>query len=269
MSNNNKSIIGAIAIIVVIILLTIVITGCTEETKIYNGSGPQINLQSIATGNTIAVPELGHTAVYGFYMNDERIGDITYSTEEEEIYEGIDCYKITGSGDIPGGLSGTTYDFVCYSAISDNALVYSRYTYYTDDIETNYTARVDRETRKMITEVAGTEVVYTMPESFWEISDLYNDLDLDYEKQISIKSDTGGSEMEIILKITVSKIEDVNTPIGIFKDCFKVDMEIKQQAFTSTTSIWINDQGITPKIEVVLTQGGAAATVTTILEEYN
>jgi hypothetical protein len=269
MSNNDKPILGINAIIVVIILSTIAITGCVEETKIYTGSGPQINLQSITTGNTIAVPELGHTAIYGFFMDNERVGDITYSTEKEEVYEGTDCYKITGTGDMSGGLTGLKYNFVSYIAKSDNSLVFSRYTYYSGDTETNYTSRADRDTGKMITEVAGTEVTYTMPESFWEISDLHNELDLDYEKQITIRSETGGSELEIIINITVSKIEDVKTPIGIFKDCYKVDMQIKQQTFTTTTSVWINDQGITPKMEVYLTQGSSEGSVTTILEDYN
>jgi len=273
MSINNKSIIGIIAIIVVIILLVIFLVPSTDngidKTKIYTGSGPQINLQSIATGNTIAIPELGHTAIYGFYMDSERVGDITYSTEEEEVYEGIDCYKITGNGDMSGGFTGLRYDFLSYIAKSDNSLVFSRYTYYSGDTETNYTTRVDKDTGKLITEVGGTEVVYTMPESFWEVSDLHDDLDLDYEKQITIKSEASGSEIEIIINISVSTIEDVNTPIGLFKDCYKVDMQIKQQTFTTTTSIWINDQGLTPKMEVYLTEGSSEGSVTTILEEYN
>jgi hypothetical protein len=273
MSNYNKSILGIVTIIVVIILLVILLVPSTDndidKTKIYTGSGPRINLQSITSGNTLAVPELGHTAIYGFYSDDERIGEITYSTEKEEVYEGTVCYKITGTGDMSGGFTGLKYEFVSYIAKSDNSLVFSRYTYFSGDIETNYTARSDRDTGKLITEVGGIEVVYTMPDSFWEVSDLHNDLDLDYEKQITMKSETGGPEIEILINITVSKIEDVNTPIGRFQDCYKLDLLIKQQIVTTTTSVWINDQGITPKMEIYPTPGTLEGAITTILEEYN
>ena len=270
-SKNYRSVIGVIAIFVIVVLLIIFLVPAINDNDItvYTGSGPLINMQSLTTGNAIAVPEVGHTAVYGFYTDNEKVGEITYTTDKEEEYNGINCFKITGFGEMTNTQSGISYEFISYVSKLDNSLVFSKYTYSTGGEEANWTAMVDRENNEIITEVMGNEVIYTLPDSYWEISGLHNNLTIGFEENMKMKSSTGGSVADLFLKLTIPLKEDVKTPLGLFEDCFKVQMELNQQEFTSTTSVWISDQGITPKMEVALSRGDIVSTVSTILIEYS
>jgi len=57
-------------------------------------------------------------------------------------------------------------------------------------------------------------------------------------------------ETEVNMKISVKEKEDVTVKLGTFLDCYQIEIETEQNGITSTTTLWVNEEGITPKMEV-------------------
>ena len=252
---NTKPIIGIIAIIIIVIILVLVLISSSEddidEVKVYSGPGPKINLQAITTGNTIFIPELGHTAVYGIYTNNIKAGEITFTTEKEEIFQKIECYKIIGSGSYTS--MDSSYEFYIYISKCNNTLVYSEYIYHYNEgaeLNINITINVDEQTGEITMKMMDQETVLRNPEAYWEFSELLNNLYIGLEKELTFTAFINGNETETYIKITVPKKEDVIVPAGLFEDCYRIQVEKNESGSKSITIIWINDDGVTPKCEV-------------------
>ena len=253
---NTKPIIGIIAIIIIVIILVLVLIPSSEddidEQKVYSGPGPKINLQAITTGNTFFIPELGHTAVYGIYANNIKAGEITFTTEKEEIFQKIECYKIIGSGSMSYTSMDPSYEFYIYISKSNNTLVYSEYVYHYNGeaVDINMTMSFDEETGEITVKMIDQETVLKNPEAYWEFLELFNNLYVGLEKELTFTTFINGNETETYIKITVPKKEDVIVPAGLFEDCYRIQMEKNESGSKSITIIWINDSGVTPKCEV-------------------
>ena len=259
-SNKMRILIAFIAIGVVISLLLVVFLNplnTSQTLEVYTGSGPKVSLQSLTNGNAMAIPELGHTAVYGYYIAGTRIGEISYTTEDEITYQGEECLKITGVGsfnmDMYGYQMDFSYDYISYVSKSDYRLVYSEYNYeYTEPstMEMTMIMSADKESGEITITTNGIDTVMKMPEEYWQLSDLSNNIYVGYEKDLTYTTESQGMETEVNMKISVKEKEDVTVKLGTFLDCYQIEIETEQNGITSTTTLWVNEEGITPKMEV-------------------
>ena len=106
-------------------------------------------------------------------------------------------------------------------------------------------------------------------ESVYEIEDLYEEEN--YEHNIEEELEDFSQTISTSMEIKVTDKENVNVPAGEFEDCFVIEVNQRQDSgyedndyedgissshsSTSSTKIWVNENGVMPKAEYSLFGG--------------
>ena len=236
----------------------------SSTTKIPVTGGPTASLQSIATGgNALTTPAEDHTAVYGYYMGQTRIGSISFTNVGEEYYQGTLCNKIEGSGtfdlEIDSYSIRMNFDIEGYESTYDASLRYLDYeitvSYSTMSMGMQGTVDVDREnneiTSTMYTPTTGTiSAVITVSDEFWSKTNLQDSLYVGYVKEVAYTTSVSGDDTDVTLRISVTGQEDVTVGKGTYEDCYIVKIEQTIGAVTTTSYMWIDENGVCPKMQL-------------------
>ncbi len=257
--------------VVSILIGAFLISGSFYDESINNPSinkipvkgGPKFNIESIVnSGNALTLPDIGHTAVYGYYLSGVRLGEISFTNVGEENYNGEQCYKITGNGnfnfDIYGQSMEVDFNIDAYISKSDGRLVYFNY-----DFEINQPFNIDMDMIMDINKENG-EITVTVDSSligssstiiktsdgFWDCTLLKDDLFVGYLKEVTYTTNVLGYDTDVSLIISVIGKEDVTVKKGTFEDCYIVQIDQDQGYVNSTSIIWIDGNGICPKMQI-------------------
>ena len=235
--------------------------------KIPVKGGPKFNIESIVnSGNALTTPDVGHTAVYGYYLSGDKLGEVSYKTICEENYNGEPCYKITGDGsynfEVYGQSLDLGIDIEAYISKIDSKLAYFYYDFDINqpfNIDMSMTLDIDKENGEITVLVdssmlGSTSTVIKTSEEYWDCTLLNDDLYVGYQKEIAYTMNIMGIDTEVNLKISVTGQEDVTVKKGTFEDCYVIEIEQDQGYTNSTSVIWIDENGICPKIQL----GGSA-----------
>jgi hypothetical protein len=218
-------IIGAVVAVIIAVMLVSIwyfmpFLDDNGITKIPVEGGPQANIGSMASGSAssayaMTTPNVDHTAVYGFYINDERIGEISFTNVGEELYSGILCYKIVGecyydfsssqfssySSITATSTSDMTYrismSFTNYVNKLNNVVVHADYNMQTPKIpgsssagQTQMTMDLNQETNEIIITTTSNDnsntITYTVSDNYWSMSDIQNYLYVGYSNEYTI-----------------------------------------------------------------------------------
>jgi len=236
--------------------------------KIHVKGGPKANIESIISGgNALTTPEVGHTAIYGYYIGGIKIGEISFTSIGEEIYGGAQCDKIIGDGNFNFNIYGQSldadFDISAYISKSDGILAYCRYGFnfnepYTMDMD--MILDIDKDEGEIIVTmdssfIESTSTVIKTSQEYWDCTILKDDLYVGYLKEVTYTMNVMGYDTEVTLKISVIGKEDVTVKKGTFEDCYIIQIDQEQNYAITTSKIWINDEGICPKMQI----GGSAA----------
>lgn len=250
--------------------------------KIPAAGGPTASLQCIATGgNALTTPYIGHTAVYGYYMNDTRIGSVSFTNTGEELYEGELCNRIVGSGtfDIEVYNLGIEMSFEIegYESIYDSSLMYCGYDftggYAGFNVEMQGTVDVDKDNKEITSTVTSSftgtiSTVIKVTDDFWSKTNFNDILYVGYVNEVSYTASAGEYDTPILLRISVIGQEDVIVKKGIFEDCFIVEIEQITGGTTTTSYMWIDENNVCPKMQISNSAGIGFGDLTIELEEY-
>jgi hypothetical protein len=259
------AVIGVVAILIGALILTGNLNDINNPIidKIHVKGGPKANIESIVSGgNALTTPDEGHTAIYGYYLSGIRMGEISFTAEGEEIYNGIPCDKITGDGNFIFNIYGQSmeinFDIGAYISKSDGILSYCRYGF---DFQNPYNMEmdmildIDKEEGEITFTVdssliGSTSTVIKASNEFWDCTILKDELYVGYLKDVNYILNTLGYDTEVNLKISVIGKEDVIVKKGIFEDCFIIQIDQDQGFSTTTSMIWIDEDGICPKMQI-------------------
>ncbi len=281
----------AVTGVVAILIGAFLITGYLHDegindtyiNKIHVKGGPKANIESIvSSGNALTTPAEGHTAVYGYYLSSNKIGEISFTTEGEEIYGGKQCDKITGGGNfnfnIYGQSFGVDFDIGAYISKSDGILSNCHYSF---DFNKPYNMNmdmildIDKEEGEIKVTVdssmmSSTSTVIKVSDEYWECTLLEDNLYVGYTKEVTYTLNAYGYDAEVNLKISVIGQEDVTVKKGIFEDCYIVQIDQEQGYATTTSKIWIDEDGICPKMQLGSSSSSSISYegMTIELEEY-
>ena len=237
-----------------------------DEHKMHVAGGPEANLESIVSGgNALTTPAVGHTAVYGYYMGYNRLGEILFKNKGEETYNGEYCDKIYGNGylnfDVFGVVMGTEFDLSAYVTKADSVLLHSVYSFNFNQpfkMDMEMTLDLDKNngeiTMTAYNSMTGSiSTVIEVSEDYWNIKLLEENLYLGYIEEITYTTSVAGYETTVTLRISIVGIEDVTVPKGTFEDCYRVEIEQIDALTLSTTTqkIWITGDGMCPKMEII------------------
>lgn len=272
------AVIGTIAIVgmVIAILLFVPFNSNNTTPNIgYTTVGPKVSLQSLANGNTLVIPEVGFTGVYGYYTEGNKIGEISFTSEGYKIYNDEQCIKVVGDGyfdfSSTSQEASVNYGYNAYVANDDYNLKYLNMvlTYefpegldFDMDLDTDVTMEFDEDkgeiTSSYTANGADNSIVMKMSDEYWELSDMFTNLYVGYKNeflytiQIPPSSiETMEYSSEVTIKFEVTGQEDVTVPAGKFKDCYIV--EYRQEyygSFSTSSTVWVNENGIVPKMEL-------------------
>jgi len=282
---NMKPILAIIAVAIAAIVITasvfLVFTGNNSNSNTSNvqkipvSGGPRVNMQSLASGSTQTVPEEGCTATYYCYYNGNKIGEITESCTGEMTYNGKNCLKGIGAGElqleIMGSSVSTTYEYIVYYEKDTLAMVYMTSTYsYTEPypITMTVTTDYDESSSQIITTTTylgqTSSSVTTVPSNYWELDDeLVNNLYVGYSTEVSYTVDVDGYESDVTMAISITGIEDVTVPQGTFEGCYVIEIDAGSSLIS--IKIWMNENGIVPKLTTSML---SLSDITLELHEY-
>lgn len=251
--------------------------------KIHVKGGPKVNIESIVTsGNALATPDQGYTAVYGYYMGSSKVGDISFTSVGQQSYGGTQCNKIIGDGsfyfEIYGQSIEANFDIDAYISQSDGILTYCRYGFefcnpYSMDMD--MILDIDKDNGEITVTVDSSlmdsqSTIIKTSDEYWDCTILKDDLYVGYLKEVAYTMNVLGYDTEVSLKINVIGMEDVTVNKGTFEDCYIIQIEQEQDYSTSTSTIWVDEDGICPKMQI----GSSGTTsisyegMTIELEEY-
>jgi hypothetical protein len=269
-------IIGAILVSVLLLSLSFVVicypylygNSSDEIDKIYlRDDGPRANFQTFSNSQFKPIPAQGCYAVYGYYYGAEKIGEITTFTAGEEIFEGILCKKIQGSGD----LYSQSYVTTEYYDVETDTPVYAL-TEYTGS-NSKVDIRWDQEESELVstTTSAGSSTVTTayLPAEYWELGDFANNMEVGYSAELSYIMDVDSfSGIDVQLVLNILDQEDVLVGNGVYEDCYIVEiaqqLNLQGSEVDVTMTAWITDDGIVPKVTMDL----SGISVSVQLDEY-
>jgi hypothetical protein len=231
--------------------------------KVAVKGGPKFNIESIvSSGNALTTPDIGHTAVYGYYMNGEKLGEMSFTTVNQENYKGEQCYKIVGDGsynfEIYGQSMDLGFEIDAYVSKSDGKLAYFYYDFDINqpfNIDMSMTLDINKENGEITVTVDNSlmesqSTVIETSEEYWDCTLLQDDLFVGYLKEVAYSMSVMGIETEVNLIISVTGMEDVTVIQGTFEDCYVVEIEQDQGISSSTSTLWIDEDGICPKMQL-------------------
>lgn len=231
--------------------------------KIPVKGGPKANIESIVSGgNALTTPAEGHTAVYGYYLNSSKIGEISFTTLGEEIYGGKQCNNIIGDGnfnfDIYGQSVGANFDIDAYISKNDGILANCHYSFDFDNpynMNMDMILDIDKEKGEITVTVdsslmSSTSNIIKVTDEYWDCTLLEDNLYVGYTKEVAYTMNIYGYNAEVNLIISITGLEDVTVKKGTFEDCFIVQIDQVQGYTTSTSKIWIDEDGICPKMQI-------------------
>jgi len=276
-------IVGVVAILIGALLSMGVITdeiGNEQNiVKIPAEGGPKVNLQAIVNGgNTVTQPAEDHTAVYGYHMSDSKFGEISFTTTGKEYYQEKTCEKIIGSGNFDIEIYGQSiemnFDINAYTLESDETLVYCNFDFNVVkpiSFDMDATINVDRDNNEITYTVnndmtGSTSTVTKVSDDYWTDIDIDDNLYIGYSNEVSYTISAYGYDTAVEMEISIIGQEDITVGKGTFEDCYKV--QLKQDG-TAIAYVWIDEDGVCPKIQI-----GSGVTSTGLgdftieLEEY-
>lgn len=270
------AIVATVAIVTMLIAVYFLVPfgGNEEENVSIATEGPKVSLQSLANGNSMVIPKVGYTGVYGYYVDGTKIGEISYSSEGNQIYDGEECIKVTGAGDYTFDAVGQeiaiTYTYDGYVANDDYNLKYLHFIISYSGADVEMTMTYDEETGEITTEYSypgyvEQSMVMKMPDNYWEMTNIENILTVGYETEYTYSIDYSGIESETTIQLEVVEKNDVIVPAGKFKDCYKIEMG---QDSITTSIVWINEDGVVPTMEVPSESAGTSGDLVMQLESY-
>jgi len=284
--SNTKKTLAIIGVTIVLIsaVLSIMLFGGTDTEnidKIPVEGGPTINLQSIVNGgNALTIPETGCTAVYGYYINNKKTGTISFTSVGEENYQGQQCIKTIGSGNFHFEILGQSIDINCdltgYTVESEGTLLHYEYNLgynYPQNMEMSMIVDVDKENNEIIltsnSSTGNSSIVYNVPGEYWTKTNP-KELYVGYSANETYTMTSNGYSSDVNVNLTVVGKEDVTVPKGTFKDCYIIQIEVEQYYTTTTTTLWVTENGVCPKIEIEAgsTSMGLMGNMMFQLEEY-
>ena len=277
---NKKPIIAVVVAVVVSILLIAVFVfvpfnnnDATNQNVQIMSVGPRISLQSLANGNTLVVPEVGYKCTYGYYMSGSKVGEISFTSQGYETYDGEQCIKVIGSGNFGMSLVGQDidmdYSYDAYIAYDDYNLKYFHMMFDYSDISMDLSMVLNEETGEITTSYSyegyggdDTTTVMKMSDDYWELTDVFDELYVGYEKDFSYSLDSYGYNSEINMKLSVTDKTDVTVPAGKYLDCYIVEIGSGVgEEYSSSSYIWVNEDGVVPKITTISSTSGISATI--------
>jgi len=231
--------------------------------KVAVKGGPKFNIESIvSSGNALTTPDIGHTAVYGYYMNGEKLGEISFTNTGQENYKGEQCYNIIGGGsynfEIYGQSMDLGFEINAYLSKSDGKLAYFYYDFDINEpfnIDMSMTLDINKENNEITVTVNSSlmesqSTIIETSEDYWDCTLLQDDLFVGYLKELAYTMSVMGIETEVNLIISVTGIEDVTVNQGTFEDCYVVEIEQEQGITSSISTLWIDENGICPKMQL-------------------
>jgi hypothetical protein len=79
---------------------------------------------------------------------------------------------------------------------------------------------------------------------------LKDNLFVGYLKEVAYTINAMGFDTEVNLIISVTGQEDITVNQGTFEDCYKVEIQQVQGIVNSTSILWIDENGICPKMQL-------------------
>jgi len=298
-TKNYGLIIGIAAILISVMIIAafflMPMTGSTDGdiNKIEVEGGPKMNIQSLVSGggNALTIPDLDHTAVYGYYMSNERIGKMSYTTVGDQSYNGYLCTKVIGDGAIEMSVMGYSvdvdFDFTAYASKSDDSLMHADYDFDYDmgsfgsNMGMQLSVDVDKDNNEIsssvTTDMGGfdtdAETTIKVTDDFWAVSDSFTELYVGLSEELTYTTTTNtygyDEDKEVTMTISVTDIEDVTVKKGTYEDCYIIVIEQVMDSTTTTSTIWVTEDGFCPKMEVGSSAlSGVGGEISLELEEY-
>ena len=281
---------GVIAVVALLISFSLWIVfvnqdASQEVTKYYaRNDGPTVSLQSSSTGNVYPIPEPGYYATYGYYYQNNRIGEATTERVGDEIYQGINCFKTKTSGNmditISGGVIKCTFEIMEYRDMDNSVPVFITTDYqYQKPFQFTQSGEIswDQENGEMVYTTSSmgqtSTAVSHFPDEIWELYDFGENMIVGYSKNLTYTMDIEPyTDIEVNLTLSIIGIEDVSVQNGDYEDCYIIEMLQEYQILgidqKMTYTIWVNAEGIMPQQEITLPSIGSDNTILLKLDEY-
>ncbi len=262
----------AITAIVIIAVFASSIMVVEKEGATVKRIGPKINYGNLATGQMVAIPDIGYSALYGYYYEGKRVGYMNVTTLGYDTYKGSECINISGEGsliiqkEIMGSMEtfNVTYNFMVYNNKEDNTPRYSELIFtYTEPYDLiivmvdEYDKEKNTVTSTFVTPGIAEVTVTILPDDYWNISEEEENFKVGFTETINyitqILDPTSfqiKEELTSNIKLSIVSQEDIVVPYDEYENCYQLEIVKTQGENISTTKYWITKEGILPQMEI-------------------
>ena len=283
------SVIAAASLLVSVLFFSGILNINVEEEPpryVKMNSGPKASFQSSSTGSISPIPEEDYYATYGYYYQNSRVGEATIQEMGLEIYQGTECYKTRTTGNLDISISGASVKFTFegfeYRNVEDSMPIYSsingkyskpfKFTSLAENSWDHENGKMEMTTTSSLGQT--TELTAYLPEEYWEIADLGENLEMGYSNELTYTMDLNDlySDIEVTMTISVVGKEDITVPNGFYKDCYIIEIVQEYQVSgidqIMTFTVWMDDEGITPQQKISIPSVSGNIDVLLKLDEY-
>jgi hypothetical protein len=192
-----------------------------------------------------------HSATYGYYCQESRVGELQFSSVDNRTYQFEGEFSInTTVGEVGVSFDGEVGDF------RDSVPRSTSFGWSSEDSTLPFPTAIDAGIFVDVTR----EMTLLLPPERW------GDIDVGYSEQLTSMVSYGGIA-ELNVEITAIGKEATVVPSGTYQNCFVVngtqpDMDLEM-------TLWVTEQGVVPQAEVTMAVRGVdSLTLIMKLEHY-
>jgi hypothetical protein len=192
-----------------------------------------------------------HSATYGYYFQESRVGDVQLSSVGSGTYqfEGEFTINIT-MGEIGLSFNGDVGDF--WNSVPRSTSLGRSY----DDSSLPFPTAIDAGIFVDVT----TEMAFLLPPERW------GGIHTGYSTQFTSMVPYGGVP-ELNVEMTAIGKEDVVVPSGTYENCFVVNGTQLEMGLEMT--LWVTEQGVVPQAEITMAVRGVDPLTLTMKLEHH
>ncbi len=193
-----------------------------------------------------------HSAAYGYYFQESRIGELQLTSVDNRTYQFEGEFNIdTIVGEVGVSFHGEVGDF------RDSVPQSTSFGWSSDDPSLPFPTAIDAAIFVDVTR----EMTLLLPPERW------GDIDVGYSEQFITSMVSYGGIPEVTVEMTAIGKEDLVVPYGTYENCFVLNGTESDIGLEMT--LWVTEQGIVPQAEVTMAVRGVdPLTLTMKLEHY-
>ena len=179
-----------------------------------------------------------HSATYGYYCQESRVGELQFSSVDNRTYQFEGEYNIdTIVGEVGVNFDGEVGDF------RDSVPRSQSFGWSSGDSTLPFPTAIDAAIFVDVTR----EMTLLLPPERW------GSIDVGYSEQFTCMIHLDGIPEGTVEMIAIGK-EDVVVPSGTYENCFVVngtqpDMDLEM-------TVWVTEEGVVPQAEVTMAVRG-------------